>query len=104
MRGGAAMSPREHSGTGNRSGEGELDVAGLDAHAAVGLERGEGVDEGGVAQAAGVAELAAGQGGRGVIEGPRVAGSARGRAQRAEGSNLGIEGAAYVAPVRTLVC
>ncbi len=40
-------------------------MAGFDAHAAVGLQRGEGVDEGGVAQAAGVAELAACQRGRG---------------------------------------
>lgn len=58
---------------GNRSGEGELDVAGLDTDPAVGLQGGECVDEGGVAQAAGIAELAAGQWGRGVAESlPRV--------------------------------
>jgi hypothetical protein len=33
-----------------------------EAHAAAGLQRGDGVDEGGVAQAGSVAELAAGQG------------------------------------------
>ena len=43
-----------------------MDPAGVDADAAVGLQRGEGVHERGVAQAAGVAELAAGQRGVGV--------------------------------------
>ena len=47
-------------GIGNRSVDGELDVAGIDADTTVGLQRGEGVDEGGVTQAACVAELAAG--------------------------------------------
>jgi hypothetical protein len=48
-------------GIGNRSDEDELDVTGRDADAAIGLEGCEGVDESGVAQAAGVAELAAAQ-------------------------------------------
>ncbi len=57
-----------------------MDVAGFDAHAAVGLQRGECVDEGGVAQAAGVAKLAAGQRGRGVAEGVQDALGGRARA------------------------
>ena len=68
------------TGTGNWSGDGELDLAGVDADPAVGLERGEGVDEGGVAQAAGVAELAACQRGRGVAEGVQDALGGRARA------------------------
>jgi hypothetical protein len=56
-------------GAGNRSDQGELDVAGLDADAAVGLQGGEGVDEGRVAQAAGLAELAAAQRLLGATEG-----------------------------------
>jgi hypothetical protein len=52
-------------GIGNRSDEDELDVTGRDADAAIGLEGCEGVDESGVTQAAGVAELAAGQRGPG---------------------------------------
>ena len=68
------------TGTGNRSGEGELDVAGLDTDPAIGLQCGEGVDEGGVAQAAGVAELAACQRGRGVAEGVQDALGGRARA------------------------
>lgn len=47
--------------SGIASHEGELDAAGLEADAAVGLQRGEGALEGRVAETAGVAQLAAGQ-------------------------------------------
>jgi hypothetical protein len=53
-------------------------VAGLDPHAAVGLQGGEGIDEGGVAQAADVADLAAGERGCGVGEGVQDALSSSG--------------------------
>ena len=47
--------------SGIASDERELDATGVDADASVGLEGGESVDEGRVAEATGVAQLAAGQ-------------------------------------------